>query len=41
MIAYDEDGREIARHDAPLCAGDRWVIDVTGPTSTPVSSSGG
>jgi hypothetical protein len=41
MIAYDEDGREIARHDAPLCAGDRWVIDMENPTSSPISSSGG
>jgi hypothetical protein len=41
MIAYDDDGREIARHDAPLCAGDRWVIDIDNPTATPVSSSGG
>jgi hypothetical protein len=40
-IALADDDREIARHDAPLCAGDRWVIDIESPTSTPVPSGGG
>jgi hypothetical protein len=39
MIALAEDGREIARHEAPLCAGDRWIIDI--PGAAPVPSSGG
>jgi hypothetical protein len=41
MIAYAEDDREIALNDAPLRVGDRWVIDVTSPRSTPVSTGGG
>jgi hypothetical protein len=36
MIAFAEDGREIARHDAPLCVDDRWVIEPAGPGSTPI-----
>lgn len=32
MIALAEDGQEVSRHDAPLCAGDRWVIDPSGPS---------
>lgn len=34
MIALAEDGREVSRHDAPLCAGDRWVIDISSPSPT-------
>lgn len=34
MIALTEDDREIARHDTPLCAGDRWIIDTESPTPT-------
>lgn len=34
MVAYDADGTEIARHDEPLCIGDRWVIELPGPTDS-------
>lgn len=27
MIALADDGHEVARHDAPLCVDDIWVID--------------
>jgi len=26
MVAFDPRNREVARHDAPLCVGDRWTI---------------
>jgi hypothetical protein len=37
LIAMDPSGAEIARHPAPLCKGDQWVIDAAG---SPSSSSG-
>lgn len=27
MVALDESDREVARHDAPVCVGDVWVIE--------------
>jgi hypothetical protein len=27
MVAFDEDDREVARRDQPVCIGDTWVID--------------
>ena len=27
LIALADDGREIARHDRPMCVGDTWTID--------------
>jgi hypothetical protein len=27
LVAYDPDGREVARHDPPLCVGDTWTIE--------------
>lgn len=36
LVALTEEGQEIARHDAPLCVGDTWVINDPGvsPTSS-------
>lgn len=36
LVALTEDGREVARHDAPLCVGDLWTIEEpsTDPSST-------
>ena len=33
LVALDPDGNEVARHSAPLCVDDLWVIE------SPVSSS--
>ena len=34
LLALDASGNVVARHDAPLCAGDRWVIG-TRPSASP------
>ena len=31
MVALDEAGREVARHDTPLCIDDTWTIDSLAP----------
>lgn len=41
MTAYADDGREVARHDRPLCVGDRWVIDLTSPAGSTSSTGSG
>ena len=37
LVAFAPDGREVARHDEPVCFGDRWVIDDDGvsPSASP------
>ena len=34
MVALASDGRELARHDAPLCIGDVWVIEDVSPSGS-------
>jgi hypothetical protein len=33
LIAFAEDGHEFARHDDPMCPGDRWTIQDPGSVS--------
>jgi hypothetical protein len=34
LVAFGPGGSEVARHPAPLCVGDNWVIDNVSPSST-------
>ena len=38
MVAYAPDGHVVARHEAPLCFGDRWVIDGVDESPSPSPS---
>jgi hypothetical protein len=35
LVAFDPGGNEIARHSAPLCVDDLWVIGTTASSSAP------
>lgn len=35
LVAFDPDGNEIARHSAPLCVDDLWVIETSASSSAP------
>lgn len=35
LVAFDPDGNVIARHSAPLCVDDLWVIETSGSSSAP------
>lgn len=35
VVAYDPEGREVARHGPGLCMGDTWVVEI--PASAPSS----
>jgi hypothetical protein len=35
LVARRPDGREIARHDGPVCVGDVWIIEMPAVPSSP------